>query len=574
MRKLAVIFALVASGLSASARTVDTIVVTGQELPGTGLVYDGISIGLSFNPLHLNDRGEVAFVASTRNAETQEVGDAVVAGGPGSLRVAAQSGEQATGLADGITFNALRSVDFNNRGQLVFRSFLSGPGLDDENDTGIWFEDHGQRILVARDGSPAPGADADFEIRYGSLQALLDDDGNVAFPGRVGDLPFLTTFGIWGGPPAAVDLLVIEGQSVPDSPDRVFGIPPFPASVISFGNPITNRDGVTAFATFTRHAESLAFDDTYVGGIWKNTADGLTPIMQTSDAVPGVANGVQFIPALFGLGVAVFDFNDAEQVVFNGVLSGEGVEESNDWGVWIFGDGSGQLVAREGGDVPGLDGVRFDNLASIAPVLNNAGQTTFIGTLAGVGVDGSNDRAIWRAGVDEELRLVAREGGAATGFDEGVVFESFGFALGLNDVGQLVFSGTVAGPGIDDTNNLAYWLQEEDGGIELILRTGDTFEVLPGEQRVVSSLLSTLSVNNTRSAIGGGGDASTFNNQSQLIFEATFTDGSSGLFLLNLMPIPEPSSALLVGLGMSLFVLSRRGNASPSKHLDSYIGEV
>ena len=52
--------------------------------------------------------------------------------------------------------------------------------------------------------------------------------------------------------------------------------------------------------------------------------------------------------------------------------------------------------------------------------------------------------------------------------------------------------------------------------------------------------------------------ASGFNDRGQVAFLATFTDGSSGLFVSNLVAVPEPDTGLLCCLVVMAMGLCRR----------------
>ena len=75
--------------------------------------------------------------------------------------------------------------------------------------------------------------------------------------------------------------------------------------------------------------------------------------------------------------------NDAGQTAFRANLAGDGVDFTNNQGVWSEGSGSLALVARTGNQAPAApSGVNFRTdpaLELFSPVLNDAGQTAFYG---------------------------------------------------------------------------------------------------------------------------------------------------------------------------------------------------
>jgi len=165
--------------------------------------------------------------------------------------------------------------------------------------------------------------------------------------------------------------------------------------------------------------------------------------------------------------------NGAGQTAFIGSLTGPGVDLTNDRGIWSEGGGSLSLIAREGDSAPGTDpNVVYSGFSP--PVLNGAGQTAFIGSLTGTGVVFANETGIWSEG-SGSLSLIARDGDAAPGAGPGVAFDGLGGNRGdlsFNEAGQTAFTGLLTGPGIDLSNNNGIWLGGT-GSLALIARTGD-----------------------------------------------------------------------------------------------------
>lgn len=139
--------------------------------------------------------------------------------------------------------------------------------------------------------------------------------------------------------------------------------------------------------------------------------------------------------------------NEAGQVAFKATLSGEDVSEQSNSGIWSENMGSLRLVAREGDAAPGaVDGAVYSDFGNSELVFNTSGQTAFSGTLAGLGVDSTNNRGIWSEGLGS-LALVARIGDIApgTGGRRYTRFFSILGSLHLNDAGQTAFSAETTG---------------------------------------------------------------------------------------------------------------------------------
>jgi hypothetical protein len=164
----------------------------------------------------------------------------------------------------------------------------------------------------------------------------------------------------------------------------------------------------------------------------------------------------------------------------------------------------------------------------------------FVGELNAInGVNGSNDTGIW-LGDDNSLTLVAREGSPALGdMSTDVVFGGFESNtsqginfITVNSAGRVAFAGGLTGEGVTPDSNYGILAQDSDGELHLIARKGDVVEVAPGDFRTISSL----------AFAGGVGDddgySSGFNDIGQVAFQAAFMDGSShssAIFVSNLV---------------------------------------
>ncbi len=232
--------------------------------------------------------------------------------------------------------------------------------------------------------------------------------------------------------------------------------------------------------------------------------------------------------------------NDAGQVAFLALL--QGVDDSSDLGIWSEGSGHLSLVARKGSPAPGTDGGFFGGFS--LPVINGEGQTAFSGILrTGGAVTSLNDSGIWSEG-SGRLQPVAREGSPAPGTD-GTNFG--GFLLSrpvINGAGQTAFVASLEGGGT------GIWAEDTSSILRRVACEGDLLEVADGDVRTISDL----------GFVGDSGNEdgrrSGFNDLGQVAFHATFTDGSSGVFVTN---VPEPStSALGCTALLALLALAQR----------------
>src|SRR5262245_32781629 len=90
-------------------------------------------------------------------------------------------------------------------------------------------------------------------------------------------------------------------------------------------------------------------------------ASGMRTVALTGQSAPGTAGGVTYEsfgmfvhPDHFVYGTPVLD--DAGRVAFRANLTGDGVDSTNNQGVWSEGSGSLSLVGRTGNQAPGAPG--------------------------------------------------------------------------------------------------------------------------------------------------------------------------------------------------------------------------
>ena len=108
------------------------------------------------------------------------------------------------------------------------------------------------------------------------------------------------------------------------------------------------------------------------------------------------------------------------------------------------------------------------------------------------GIGFENDYGIW-VGPPEDLRLLARKSDAAPGLPPGVNYSLF--YASPHPSGQIGFSASLQGTGVDPSNESAAWVGQLSGpeSLQLIARGGDVAPGLPAGSRFVS--IGTPSVN-------------------------------------------------------------------------------
>jgi hypothetical protein len=502
-----------------------------------------------------------------------------------TYRVVARSGSSAPGIAAGEFAGNFASFHdlpgdagpvINNAGQVAFtgRLRLAAQPVDpvlaaaQQNDRGIWSEGNGSLRLVAREGMPAPGTASYFGNQL--REPVLNDKGQVAFQANL--LGSDTDASIWIG---GGNLLVPIARTGDDPPPLTDDNDQF----LSFDDPLLNNSGHTAFRALI-HGPGI---DPVAGvndrGIWSKTAAGLALVPRAGEVAPGT-------PIIAGANTLFTDFsspvlNDAGEIAFRAVLVGNDVTANNMHGIWAERAGVGlRLVAREGAHAPGTDqsfavlglpafnvrgrtafaarllgggnGIWKEEIGGLQlvarngdsvgnnsnglvfagfdqPLLTNLNRVAFAATLAGPDVTtGLNDRGIFierRAG----LAMVARTGDEAPGTSEGVVFANCDQTRGnhfspvVNERGQVAFLSCLAGPGINDTNDLGLFAVTPERDLVKVAQTGDFFDVASGIRQPITDI---------RLKIGSGGAdgrGRAFNVRGDLAFWLAFGNGAATL---------------------------------------------
>ncbi len=238
-------------------------------------------------------------------------------------------------------------------------------------------------------------------------------------------------------------------------------------------------------------------------------------------------------------GLPVLD--NAGNTAFIGRLAGPGLNGSSDRGIWSGHQaGSVSLVARRGDPAPGTEpGVVFSSLHT--PTLNGPGQISFRGHLIGPGVNLSRNKGVW-VGTPSSLAPVARANDPAPGTEPGVEFDIFSFSSTdntlLNDNGQAAFWSQLVGPGVDTSNRRGLWTHAS-GSTELIVRGGDP---VPGADPGV------VFTSPTRNNF-------VINNTGQVVFSTGLTGPGVGL--------SNSSSIWSKSVGSTLQLVARDGDPAP-----------
>ena len=295
---------------------------------------------------------------------------------------------------------------------------------------------------------------------------------------------------------------------------------------------ISSADGAGSAARFA-YPQSVAVDgsgNVYVADSFNHTIRKVAFIAETiavvkkDDAAAGITNAKFVIfgnPAMNGDGHTAFNAT----VIGTDAAATTALMGKNK-GIWADDSaGARQLIVRIGDTAPGTGSAVF--IAFGDPVYNGNEAIAFKGTLK-TGVGGvlstpaltANNIGIW-SNTGGTLQLVARRSEQAPGCPSGATFGAF-TSFALPDQGGVAIIATlnIGGGGVTATNKTGIWAVDTDGDLQLIARTGAT---LDGK---VITKLSFLPI-----AAGVSGQTRSFNaNTGDLLYKATFADGSTGIY--------------------------------------------
>ncbi|MEZ6318681.1 MAG: GC-type dockerin domain-anchored protein [Phycisphaerales bacterium] len=305
---------------------------------------------------------------------------------------------------------------------------------------------------LALSGQQAPGAPAGATFISGFGPPDVNASGQAAFTGILTGtgVDFTNSWGVYAGAAGAVAQAGRTGQALPGAPGVTLLNPLGPAWIAD--------SGTTLFRTALTGASITADND---WAICASSGGSLSVMAREGDQAPGAPAGINY-------GVLdQFQLTPGGRVAFDCLLAGAGVSLANDGAVVAGAMAGATVIAREGDAAPGLAGVTLFNVGR--GLTNDAGDVAYLATLAGSGVSGANDVALY-LGTAGAVAPVLREGDALTGALAGTMVKGF-TAAGLDDSGRVVQLITLDGTGVGSLNDTAI-VGVTSGAVTSILREG------------------------------------------------------------------------------------------------------
>lgn len=258
------------------------------------------------------------------------------------------------------TFNFVRSIYFNDAGQLAFEASLTGN--PDGASNGIFREFGGVITPIVYNGQAAPDGNGTYRIENGNGYKAFNNAGQFGFGVWLSGTSGGSTDneGVFVGSGGSIVQIVREGDATPDG-SGVFGSPNS-AQGISGPHSI-NDSGQVVFTSVIRDTTDL------IGtGIYRGDGNTITQIFHSGDSAPD-GNGTL---RSFGVGVVI---NDAGLVgMVDWIVGSSGGATDNK--ALLLGDGTDLIqVARKGDSIEGS--TISEVFATGQGSLNSSGQITY-----------------------------------------------------------------------------------------------------------------------------------------------------------------------------------------------------
>jgi hypothetical protein len=385
----------------------------------------------------------------------------------------------------------------------------------------------GSSRVVAAHGSPAPGFDppATFYSDYDFSPISLNNSGDIAFSGAV-----QVARGLWREQGGVLKRVAKSGSPAVDDPHhREFN---------HFWNPILNDGGQTLF--YTDVLVNNPHPANEPGGIYlADAAGGLQRIVGPGDQLSTDRGTISALSA------NSYYFSATNDVIIEVGASGIG------W-MHLMKTPAGFRTLAAVGDAVGDEQIFF--FRGGVQTANDGTTAYHAAMIEGDAIPNQTFAFIKDLPGEPPVVIARTESLAPDSGDEISALEG----LRLNDIGQIAFSARLRDSGTDTAIGLGLWLEDLAGDLRLVAKSGQSIDVDPGlgiDLRTISSSAFTFG------PLGFG--IRELNDRGELLFSATFTDGTTGLFVVSHNGVPEPGTSFLSTMA-AFVILRRRRNSGRS----------
>jgi len=392
--------------------------------------------------------GNLAFTATLKGTATQ----GLIAHVDGKTRGIILAGDQAPGFPPGVTlspFIGIGNFAFTDAG-MVIQGSVQDPNRRNSLLVGLWFWNFDKLELIQ-----PPIADCEF---IGFVNPIsINKSGIVAFgSGLGGDLCPIETFGIFKWQAGETEMVLSDGDAVPDMIDTEFQLATAVASPLSLNSFVINDQGEIIFSPSLRNTLNRSQKES----IWVlDNTNSPKLLTLTGEFLPGNEEGSFTIFPLTsthmlnnGLSMVMpFKQDLSSAILIGNPRSSQPYADFNEAGV-------SQLspIAQIGNEPPPGFGETwfFGSLTNI--FLNNANQITFSGVVADArDTRNTQTTGVWRGTEQSDLKRIAYTGmpiainGSEMTLNHLAISAAVGSSVGghatqFDDSGQLIFTGSAS----------------------------------------------------------------------------------------------------------------------------------
>lgn len=504
-----------------------------------------------------------------------------------SVRVVAYTGQQAPGAAPGVTFRGFGAASINGRGEVVFRADVVGPGVSASNSIGLWRDEPGRVMLLARAGQQAAGLPQGerywFDLNAAQFAFLGPDGESVLVSKTSSDGIGPTGSAAWVARGGALTPIARSGDPAPFIPgasfdpefvgypmmlDRGLGLQ-FSARLIDASSPWSSTG-----ALYRVHEGETSLI-VGIGGVvpgmsgqrftsfhtWQSFPDNPGRVLlPVSIGPPGeffgdrafLAGPVEQLLALASpvagqaapggpSGVTYLTFYDARPITGNRLailakVEGGPITQENHKRVYVGPPDALELALEDGDEAPGMPAGSV--FTSVSPhFLSDGGAYVFAETRT-PGSPDVHSYSLWRLGADRSLAPMIFSGQAAPSVP-GAPDARFGRpsdglftpVLLFNGSPEFAFSTQLHGPSITPAlNSESFWFARTPFDHEILIRAGDTLTLPNGQTKAILSLTSDDAPFTSARA---------WNGRRQLVLRARFLDHTHAVLVVS---VPQDSA--------------------------------
>lgn len=424
---------------------------------------------------------------------------AIFYGSPGNWSLVAQSGvtNPLPGGPAGFTFNSTTgtnglntsAVSISPSGAIVISGTINYAGVSSATDTAIWAGIPGSMTMVAMEGSQA-GSETGNAVYSSSLSIgfpRLNNSGQVIFHSNLTGTDVVppnasagvtgTNMGVFVTGPSGASTFVRRGFPAP-------AIPGLPANTLTNAQDssgfVMNGTGEAVYLTrLSNDVDPASITASNDRALVSNVGGGpLRMVAREGDAIPGMP-GMLYGPNPSGsestFTIAGQGLTNAGTLLFQSTVSGPGITTANNqMMLTMAADGTVSKLLQKGDTVAGLGSDTITLFQNASFGITNSGfwaanvQVTAPATT-------SDEVLIVGTSLSATPMMAAREGMEVPGAP-GVTLGAFwnNTTLVISDSGRVAFIGTLAGSGVDTTNNQGLFLWDSKDGLRMIMRKGDT----------------------------------------------------------------------------------------------------